>query len=210
MVPHFLFRDGCAVTGDPGELSPDWGFDFYLFPEKCRRKPRIRAGGVPVYFMKTPQGWGHEAAVEWGASLDRLLGEMDAQGKGIAAAGELQEITGRYDALRRIVRAISLARMENPAVMGYGDLLDLYECCLSLPPDLVSGYCAEILEGIRAADPADPGKRVKVLISSGPSVSRDVVQGIEDEGCLIVWDDACPGGRGFDLSYSGESGDLPA
>ncbi len=179
-------------------------YDYILLPGKgaCSMTHDIVAG-EPVFRFDVPSGYGAEAAEELHHSIDRLLDGIGAPGLSAINPERLRESTEDYNTLRRLIRGISSIRADRPDLLSNADLWVIYNAAASMPPDVVMGPLAAILDAMnRPAGDAGESPRCKALVSGGFLKSGEVLDAIEESGCLVQEDDFCNGRRQFDISHN--------
>jgi hypothetical protein len=206
-LPSF-FADCCACgEACPREL-PDGIYDILVFPRGCKKKYRDPARGVPLREFDCPPGWGAESSIKMGSSLDAFLQEAGCPALSDLDKTELRAATREYNAMRRAVRGIALVRRDKPDLISCEDLASIFDAAAVLPPSIIIGHLAAILDILNRSESGYVGGKTFSLGYASFIKDPRLLDRIEDAGCLIVEDDFCNGRRQFDMSYNDESADL--
>jgi benzoyl-CoA reductase/2-hydroxyglutaryl-CoA dehydratase subunit BcrC/BadD/HgdB len=199
-IPSFMFRDSCIDAGRSWDSRDSGIYDLLIFPEKCGKRQE-RQGAFPVYYFDVPPGYGNESVDAWDKKIKDLIAEIQGGCPVEIGSDELRNAAEEYDDIRRLVRGISNNRKSNPASLCYFDLKELYEYASVFPPGLIRDSLGEIFLGMKDINDSGAKKRVSSLVYSSVISDRKLLEGIEDQGCLILEDDLCAGGRQFDSSH---------
>ncbi len=197
------FMGGCVQEGN----SSSWGeaadlFDCLIFPDRCCLCSRPFPGISKVCLFPLFEGYGEEASVKLHEEMQKLLSLQFGINLDEVDMNLLAEITEGYNVLRRTVRGIASMRQLKPALLSQDDLLCVFEAAACLPVDLVQGPLSALLDALNDVKSETPETLLPVLVN-GPLLYRgDLLDDLEEEGCLIVEDDLCNGRRQFDPSYN--------
>ncbi len=206
-LPAHLTDYGACGNTCCCEKFPDGIYDVVLVPRGCILKHGSGEAETLIQEFDCPEGWGEESSKKLRSSLFALL-ESTSAGPGERYVQGLREATREYNALRRVVRGISSVRREKPDLLSCQDLAVIYEAAVALPPSVTIGHLVEILRILNQSETAYGGGMVPSLAYASFIKDPQILDAIEDAGCLIVEDDFCNGRRQFDMSYNDESDDL--
>ncbi len=194
---------GAAEIGSPGEL-----YDILVVPRGCAGRDRVPEGGARVHEFACPPGWGEESSRIMESSLGKLLEAAGAPALSAIDPDNLAAVTAGYNASRRMVRGILSSRREKPDLLSCRDLGVILEAAVALPPSVTAEYLAAVLDALNRAESAGAGTMRPALVYAAFAGGADVLDEIEEAGCLVVEDDLCGGRRQYDMSYNHESADL--
>ena len=198
----------CTAAGISALQKIEGIYDCIIVPRGCAGRDSMPALNVPLHEFAVPAGWGVESSRAMGTALDELLRSAGCPGVSGIDAVRLREVTGDYNALRRLVRGITSVRRDKPDLLSCRELAVVYEAAQVFPPAVVAGNLSTVLEAMNKAESSFKKDALSTLVYGSFIGDAAVLDEIEDEGCLIVEDDACGGRRQFDMSYNHESSDL--
>jgi len=183
-------------------------YDCIVVPTGCSGRDSMPDLSVPLYEFATPKGWGEESRRAMQSALDELLHVAGCDGISSIDPERLRNSTKNYNALRRLVRGITSVRRDKPDLLSCRELAMVHEAAQVFPPSVVAGHLAEILDAMNKTESICKDDMVNALVYGSFIGNAALLDEIEDEGCLIIEDDACGGRRQFDMSYNHESSDL--
>jgi hypothetical protein len=198
----------CTAAGMSAMQAVDGIYDCIVLPRGCAGRDGIPSLRVPLYEFAVPAGWGEASSRAMEAGLDDLL--RGAGRVGISGIGDalLRSVTSEYNALRRLARGITSVRRGKPDLLSCRDLALVHEAAQVFPPSVVAGHLATVLEAMNKTESSFKRDALPALVYGSFIGDALVLDEIEEEGCLIIEDDACGGRRQFDMSYSHESADI--
>jgi hypothetical protein len=198
----------CTAAGISALPALDGIYDCIVVPRGCAGRESIPALNVPLHEFAVPTGWGEESSRAMEAALDELLRRSGRSALSNIDSVLLRSVTGDYNAFRRLVRGITSVRRDKPDLLSCRELAVVHEAAQVFPPAVVAGHLAEVLEAMNKTGSSFSKETVPALVYGSFIGDAAVLDEIEEEGCLIVEDDACGGRRQFDMSYNHESSDL--
>ena len=204
----FFAHGRCACEGLSMIEKIEELYDCLVVPQGCAGKGAILVLPIPVHEFKAPQGWGAQSYRLMEAALDELLQLFGGTGFRESDVDTLRAAVREYNAVRRLVRGIASVRRGKPDLLSCRDLAVVFEAAAVLPPSIVIGYLAPILDRLNDAASGCSGGMIPALAYASFINDASILDEIEEAGCLIVEDDFCSGRRQFEMSYDHESDNL--
>lgn len=198
----------CTAAGAAEIATREGLYDILVVPRGCAGRDRVSEGTVRVHEFACPPGWGEESCRIMELSLGKLLEAAGAPALASIDPRNLAAVTAGYNASRRMVRGILSARRKKPDLLSCRDLGVILEAAMALPPSVTAEYLAAVLDALNRTGSAGDGAMTPALVYASFAGGADVLDEIEEAGCLIVEDDLCGGRRQYDMSYNHESADL--
>lgn len=198
----------CTAEGSASINGIEEIYDIIAVPRGCSGRHLMPGLPAAIHEFTCPPGWGEESCRSMEAGIDKLQEHAGCPGLARLDPSVLAAVTAGYNGVRRMVRGIIAARREKPGVLSCRDLGTVLEAAVVFPPTVAAGLLAPVLEAVNVTDGAAAGGRLPVMVYGSFTGDTEVLDGIEDAGCLVIEDDTCGGRRQFDMSYNADSPDL--
>ncbi len=150
-------------------------------------------------------GWGEDASIELHHSLEALFRKLALPDINEIDPIALRKANTAFDEIRRLIRGICSVRRGNPRLLSNVDLFTLFDAAMCLPPDRIASLLSSILNEMNAFQCEKREDLPPVLVHSSFIFNPDILDEIEDAGCVVAEDDCCNGRRQFDLSHNPDS-----
>ncbi|MFW5771480.1 MAG: 2-hydroxyacyl-CoA dehydratase [Spirochaetota bacterium] len=181
-------------------------YDVVIIPS-CFKKlhQRLIDAGMDAYTFHVPSGWGEESSVALHNEIMRLFSETGITFDPLSETEKIQDACRQYDSLRKIIRGIAAARVDNADKLSNRDLQVVFESAICLPLESVMVELSLLLELLPSKYP-DASDMWNVMIFGGKKLNWDLLDAMELQGQLVVVeDDVCCGRRKFDISLNSKS-----